>query len=91
LNFSFAGSLGERLQIQFLIAWDDRHAEPVAVAARDQRLEYLFRREANLPGHCFRRQVIDVHIVFAQFVVNPQLVEDARGVGLGRHGSIVSS
>ncbi len=88
LNFSFSRRGRQRLQVEFLIAGDDRHNNSIvvlaaafaAVWARDQRLENLLRRQTDLGGNCFRGEVVGIYIVLAQFVADSQPIEQARGV-----------
>ena len=59
-----------------------RDQDARAIAARHQRLEDLLRRHADLLRHARRAQVVLVHGVFAQFVVNARSIQNARRVRL---------
>jgi hypothetical protein len=47
----------------------------MAVTTRDQRLENLFRRQTDLGRNRFRGEIIGVHLVLTQFVVDSHLIE----------------
>jgi putative membrane protein len=82
LNLSLSRHSRQRLQVQFLIAGDHRQADSIAVAARDQRLENLLRRQTNLGRNRFRSKIVGIDLVLAQLVVDSHLVEQPRRVCL---------
>jgi hypothetical protein len=82
LNLSLSRHGRQRLQVQFLMAGDHRHNNSVAVAARDQRLENLLRRQTDLGGNRLRGEVFGIDLILAEFVVDSHLVEEPRGICL---------
>jgi len=60
-----------------------------AGGACHQRFENLLGRQSDFGGDGFGGQVVGIDLVFAQLIANAVLIEQARGVGLGGHPSIV--
>ena len=89
LDFSLARDRGQRLQVQFLISGDHRHRETATVAARHQGFEDLLRGQPDLCRYRFRSQVVRIHLVFPQLIVDPHLVEQPCCIGFLRHDAIV--
>lgn len=54
----------------------------MAIAARQQGLEDLLRRESDLGCDRLSRKVLGIDCVFSQVVRNTQIVEQADSVGL---------
>ena len=80
-----AGGSGKRFQIKERVAGNDGETNSIPVSTRHQRLENLLGRQAHFGGHGFRRKIVRVHLILAQFVPNAELIENTNGVGLGRH------
>ncbi len=89
LNLAIARRRGERLQIEFGIPGNHRHADSVPVSTRDQRFENLLWRKSNLLRDCFRCQVVGIYFVFPQLIVNAELIQQASRIRLVCHCSIV--
>jgi hypothetical protein len=60
----------EALRLRLAVSGNDGHADSVAVAAGDQRLDNLFGKP-DFRGDGFGGEVVGVDFVFAQFVANP--------------------
>src|SRR5205823_5031865 len=75
-------------EVEVLIARNDREADAVLVAARDECLEHLRRREADLRRHALRGEIIRIDFVLADLVRDAEGIEQARGVGLHRARSL---
>ena len=68
---------GKRLKIQFRIGWDDGHADALPITLGNQRLEKLFRWEADLGSNRLSCEILWVHFVLAQFMVDSHLIQKA--------------
>lgn len=77
-----ARDAGRHLEIHLVLAGDDAHEEPRAVAPQHDGLEHLFHVFTQTRGHVHRAEVTLVHHVGDKLVGHTRLVEQAGGIGL---------
>src|SRR4051812_3958203 len=77
VHLAIAGEPGERLEIELRSRRHHREADAVAIAADDQRLEHLLRREPYLARDGLGAEILLVDFVIAQLVADTEPVENA--------------
>src|SRR5215469_9174788 len=85
MNFAIAGDRGKRLNVQFRIGWNNRHADAVPIALCNQRFEKLFWWQSDLGRNRLSGEVVWIHFVFAQFISDSHLIQEAGSVGFLGH------
>jgi CheY-like chemotaxis protein len=60
----------------------NREADTVPVSPRDQRFEHLFRRQANFKRYTLGVQSFGIDLVFAQFVLEAERIQEPDGICL---------
>jgi len=78
-HVAVARQAGQRLQVQLLVSRQHRQEHPAAISAGHQRLEYLVKRQGDVPGDALGGQVVGIDPVLAKLVRDAEAVEDAAG------------
>lgn len=89
-----AGDFGCFLQVHFLVARDDTDEMPRFVPFQHQRLEHLVDILAQLVGDMLRPEVVFIHLVRDQLILDFLLVQEPARVGfvdfVFRHVSLLT-
>ena len=89
MHLSVPRGVRELLQIEFSIGGDYRQRDAVAIAQRNKSPEYPFGRKTDFCGDARCSQIFGIDLVFTQFVVNTEPVEQTDRVRFMRHDSVL--